>query len=160
MDANTSTVQEGQPAPSFRLPTGDGGEIGLEDLRGKRVVLYFYPKDDTRGCTKEACAFRDLRAEFAAKDAEILGVSLDDAASHQAFSGKFNLNFPLLCDEQAEVSKRYGVYILKERDGQQYWGIDRTTFLIDRQGVLRKIYPKVNVDGHADELLAALDTID
>ena len=158
MDA--SVPQEGQPAPSFRLPTGDGRELSLEDLRGKRVVLYFYPKDDTPGCTREACSFRDLRTEFAAKDAEILGVSLDNAESHQAFSQKFSLNLPLLCDEQAEVSKRYGTYILKERDGQQYWGIDRTTFLIDRQGVLRKIYPKVNVDGHADELLAALDTID
>ena len=160
MDASASEVREGEPAPSFRLPSGDGGEIGLEDLRGKRVVLYFYPKDDTPGCTREACAFRDLRAEFAARDAEILGVSLDDAASHQAFSQKFNLPFPLLSDEQAEVSKRYGVYVLKQRDGREFWGIDRATFLIDRQGILRKVYPKVTVDGHADELLAALDTID
>jgi peroxiredoxin Q/BCP len=160
MDASASAIREGEPAPSFRLPSGDGREIGLADLRGKRVVLYFYPKDDTPGCTREACAFRDLRAEFAAKDAEIIGVSLDDATSHQAFSQKYGLSFPLLSDEQAEVSKRYGVYVLKQRDGREFWGIDRTTFIIDRQGIVRKVFPKVTVDGHAEELLAALDALD
>ena len=155
MDA--TTPQEGQPAPSFRLPTGDGRELSLDDLRGKRVVLYFYPKDDTPGCTREACAFRDLRSEFAAKDAEIIGVSLDDAASHQAFSEKFRLPFTLLCDEQAEVSKKYGVYVLRERDGRQWMGIERTTFLINRDGTIHKVYPKVTVDGHVEELLEAVD---
>ena len=155
-----AVIEEGQPAPTFRLPSGEGKEVALEDLRGKRVVLYFYPKDDTPGCTREACAFRDLRSEFAAKDAEIIGVSPDSPDSHRAFSQKFSLPFTLLADEGAEVAQKYGVWILRERDGRQFMGIDRTTFLIDRQGILRKIYPKVNVEGHAEELLAALDTLD
>jgi peroxiredoxin Q/BCP len=158
--AETQTlIQEGQPAPSFRLPSYDGSELSLDDLSGKRVVLYFYPKADTPGCTTEACAFRDLRSEFAAKDAEIIGVSLDSPDAQLRFSQKYSLPFPLLADEQAEVSKRYGVYVRKERDGREFWGIDRTTFLIDRQGVVRKVFPKVTVDGHADALLAALDEI-
>ena len=160
MSQSAGQVQEGRPAPDFSLPSGDGRTLSLADLRGKRVVLYFYPKDDTRGCTREACAFRDLRAEFAQKDAEIVGVSLDGPESHRQFSEKYALPFPLLADEQAEVSKKYGVYVLKNRDGRDFWGIDRTTFLIDRQGTVRKIFPQVTVDGHADELLAALDEVD
>ena len=159
MAEQQTVVQEGQPAPPFRLPTGDGAEVSLESLRGKRVVLYFYPKDDTPGCTREACAFRDLRADFAAKDAEILGVSLDSPESHRDFAAKYGLPFPLLSDEQAEVSKRYGVYVRKERDGKEFWGIDRTTFVIDREGVVRKTFPKVSVEGHADEILRTLDQI-
>ena len=155
-----AAIEEGQPAPTFRLPTGEGGEVALEDLRGKRVVLYFYPKDDTPGCTREACAFRDLRSEFAAKDAEIIGVSPDSADSHRAFSQKFSLPFTLLADEQAEVAKQYGVWILRERDGRQFMGIDRTTFLIDRDGIVRRVFPKVTVDGHANEILEALDKLE
>ena len=159
--AETQTmVQEGQAAPTFRLPTHEGTELSLEDLRGRKVVLYFFPKADTPGCTAEACAFRDLRAEFATKGAEIIGVSLDGPDAQRSFRDKYSLPFPLLADEQADVSKRYGVYVRKERDGREFWGIDRTTFLIDRQGVVRKVFPKVSVEGHADALLAALDQVD
>src|SRR5215212_3970680 len=146
-------IREGQPAPAFSLPTGDGRELRLADLRGKKVVLYFYPKDDTPGCTREACAFRDLRSEFAAKGAEIIGVSPDSTDSHRAFSQKFSLPFTLLADEGAEVAQKYGVWILRERDGRQFMGIDSTTFLIDGDGVVRKVFPKVTVDGHANEIL-------
>lgn len=155
-----AVIEEGQPAPTFRLPSGEGGEVALEDLRGKRVVLYFYPKDDTPGCTREACAFRDLRSEFAAKGAEIIGISPDSTDSHRAFSQKFSLPFTLLADENAEVAQKYGVWILRERDGRQFMGIDRTTFLIDGDGVVRRVFPKVTVDGHAEELLQALDSME
>ena len=155
-----AVIEEGQPAPMFRLPTGEGGEVALEDLRGKKVVLYFYPKDDTPGCTREACAFRDLRSEFAAKGAEIIGVSPDSPDSHRAFSQKFSLPFTLLADEGADVAQKYGVWILRERDGRQFMGIDRTTFLIDGEGVVRKVFPKVTVDGHANEILEALDKLE
>lgn len=157
---DSGTILAGQPAPEFSLQSGDDQPVSLADFKGKRVVLYFYAKDDTPGCTKEACAFRDLRADFAEKGAEILGVSLDDPASHRRFSEKFSLPFTLLSDEQGEVSKRYGVYVRKNRDGREFWGIDRTTFLIDRQGIVQNVFPQVSVDGHAEELLAALETMD
>lgn len=152
-------VLVGEPAPTFALKAEDGGEVKLADLRGKRVVLYFYPKADTPGCTVEACAFRDLRTEFAAKNAEIVGVSLDNPEDQRKFAEKYSLPFRLLADEQAEVSKRYGVYVRKERDGREFWGIDRTTFLIDRDGVVRKIYPKVTVEGHAGQILEDLEEV-
>jgi peroxiredoxin Q/BCP len=150
----------GEQAPTFTLKTEQGSDLSLADLRGKRVVLYFYPKADTPGCTAEACAFRDLRGEFAAKNAEIVGVSLDNPEDQRKFAEKYSLPFRLLADEQADVSKRYGVYVRKERDGREFWGIDRTTFLIDRDGVVRKIYPKVTVEGHADQILADLEQVE
>src|SRR5262245_2159542 len=147
----------GQPAPAFRLPASTGGELGPEDFRGRQaLVLYFYPRDDTSGCTAEACAFRDRQADFAAGDAAVVGVSPDPLRSHARFVGKHGLNFPLLADEGSSVSRLYGVWKEKSMYGRTYMGVERTTFLIDREGVLRKIYPKVSVTGHADAILADL----
>ena len=145
----------GQPAPSFSLSAAGGRAISLDDFRGTQdVVLYFYPKDDTPGCTKEACAFRDLGAEFEAAGAVILGVSPDDVSSHDAFAAKYSLGFPLLADTDAAVATAYGVYGPKTSNGQEYVGITRSTFVIDRDGVIRKVYPNVKVDQHVDEVLA------
>ncbi|NPV45344.1 MAG: thioredoxin-dependent thiol peroxidase [Armatimonadetes bacterium] len=147
-------VSEGSKAPDFRLPASTGGEIGLADYRGKQiVVLYFYPRDMTPGCTQEACSFRDLQEEFAELGAVILGVSTDDLASHSKFQAKHDLNFPLLSDVDAKVAQAYGVWQEKSMYGKKSMGIVRTTFVIDRDGVVRKIYPKVKVDQHADAVL-------
>jgi peroxiredoxin Q/BCP len=147
----------GQPAPDFRLPASTGGDLGPADYRGKQaLVLYFYPKDDTTGCTAEACAFRDLQAEFAARGAATVGVSPDPIKSHGKFVGKYGLNFPLVADAGAAVCQLYGVWKEKSMYGRKYMGVERTTFLIDREGILRKIYPKVSVPGHADAVLAEL----
>jgi thioredoxin-dependent peroxiredoxin len=147
----------GQPAPAFRLPASTGGELGLDDFKGKQaLVLYFYPKDDTSGCTAEACAFRDLQSEFAARGAAVVGVSPDPLKSHAKFVGKYGLNFPLLADEGSRVGTRYGVWKEKSMYGRKYMGVERTTLLIDRDGVVRKIYRKVSVTGHADAVLADL----
>jgi len=144
----------GEPAPDFRLPSGSGEELSLAELRGRAVVLYFYPKDDTSGCTAEACAFRDLRAEFEARGAAVVGVSPDGVASHRKFAQKHGLTFPLMADAGAELCRRYGVWKEKSMYGRKYMGVERTTFLIDRDGLIRKIYPKVSVTGHADAVLA------
>jgi peroxiredoxin Q/BCP len=150
-------LEVGQPPPPFRLPSSEGGELGPGDFRGKQaLVLYFYPKDDTSGCTAEACAFRDLAGEFAANGAAIVGVSPDALKSHGKFVEKYGLNFPLLADEGARVASQYGVWKEKSMYGRKYMGVERTTFLIDREGVLRKVYPKVSVTGHADAVLADL----
>lgn len=147
----------GQPAPPFRLPASTGGELGPEDFAGTQaLILYFYPKDDTSGCTAEACAFRDLRSEFAARGGAIVGVSPDPLKAHARFVGKHGLNFPLLADDGARVCQQYGVWKEKSMYGRRYMGVERTTFLIDRAGVVRKIYPKVSVSGHADAVLADL----
>ena len=146
----------GDPAPAFSLETGDGKTVTLSELRGKKVVLYFYPKDDTPGCTREACSFRDERARFAKANAVILGVSRDSAASHQRFAQKYRLTFPLLSDPDASVCKAYGVFKQKSLYGRTYWGIERTTVLIDEQGRVAAIFPKVKVDGHSDEVFQAL----
>ncbi|MCC7107065.1 MAG: thioredoxin-dependent thiol peroxidase [Chloroflexi bacterium] len=147
----------GSQAPMFRLPSSGGGEVSLDDFRGKQaVVLYFYPRDDTPGCTREACAFRDLKGEFERKGAAILGVSTDNVASHDRFSGKFGLNFPLLADIDASVSRAYGVYGPKQMMGKRFQGIHRTTFVIDKDGRVKAVFPDVKVDGHADEVMAAL----
>ena len=143
-------------APDFKLPDQKGNNHSLKDYRGKWVVVYFYPKDDTPGCTKEACSFRDHVGAFNDQDAVILGVSLDKADSHKKFISKFQLNFPLLCDEEAKVSKLFGVYKKKNLYARLFWGIERTTFVIDEQGKLKKVFRKVKVDGHTEEVLAAL----
>jgi peroxiredoxin Q/BCP len=155
-----SELKEGMEAPDFELPSSAGGTVKLSSFRGKsHVVLYFYPKDMTPGCTKEACSFRDFRGELEAAGAVILGVSNDDLTSHGKFIEAHGLNFPLLSDVDATVSGLYGVYVEKERDGKTRLGIERTTFIIDREGVLRKIFRKVKVDEHADEVLAFVKSL-
>jgi len=146
----------GDKAPDFNVMSDSGQRIRLRDFRGKKVVLYFYPKDDTPGCTKEACAFRDHQKDFSKVKAVILGVSLDPLKSHQAFKTKYALPFPLLSDENAAVSKAYGVYKKKNMYGRVYWGIVRSTFVIGPKGRIQAIFPRVKVDGHTRELLDAL----
>lgn len=144
----------GDKAPEFALPNEAGKTVSLKSLRGKPVVLYFYPKDDTPGCTAEACHFRDSAA--LQKRAVVLGVSLDGPDSHRKFIAKHQLPFSLLCDEDTAVSKSYDAYKEKNMYGKKYWGIERSTFVIDPDGRLKAIFRKVKVDGHVDEVLAAL----
>jgi peroxiredoxin Q/BCP len=152
-------VRVGELAPDFSLPSTSGGTQSLSDFRGKQaVVLYFYPKDDTPGCTKEACYFRDLSGEFEQKGAVILGVSTDSLQSHEQFRAKYGLPFTLLADEGARVAQQYGVWKEKSMYGKTFMGIERTTIVIDKDGRVRKVFPKVSVEGHADEVLAALDS--
>ncbi len=147
-------ISEGQKAPDFTLQATGGKTVSLADYRGsKNVVLYFYPKDDTPGCTKEACFFRDVMSEFEAAGAVILGVSIDSIASHEKFASKYNLLFPLLSDEDKSVSTAYGVFKEKSMYGKTFLGVERTTFAIDKEGVVRKVWPKVKVEGHIDEVL-------
>lgn len=153
------TLQVGDPAPDFSLADADGNTVSLADLSGKRVVLYFYPRDNTPGCTKEACAFRDNYAAYQEKDVVVLGVSADDAKSHQKFINKHDLPFPLLVDEDAKVATAYGSYGLKKFMGKEYMGISRSTFVIGPDGKLEKIYRKVKAEKHPAELLAELDEL-
>ena len=156
---STTTLALGARAPAFSLQTVGGNTIRLSNFLGRRVVLYFYPKDDTPGCTKEACSFQAHHAQLAARQAIVLGISCDDVASHQRFADKFNLTFPLLLsDPDAMVSKAYGAYKQKSMYGRTYWGIERTTFIIDEHGRIAAIFPKVKVDGHTQEVLDALKT--
>ena len=149
-------LQVGDPAPDFEMPTDDGSSIWLSALRGKKVVLYFYPKDDTPGCTVEACSFRDNLPDFKGVNAEIIGVSRDDGASHQRFRNKFGLNFTLASDTTGKVTEDYGVWTEKSMYGKTFMGIQRATFLIDEKGKIMHIFPKVSVEGHTAEVLAAL----
>lgn len=149
-------LQEGQPAPAFALKDGAGHTVSLSDLRGRPVVLYFYPKDDTSGCTKQACDFRDGHAQIRDRGAVLLGVSPDNEKSHAKFAAKFDLPFTLLCDPEGRIADAYGVWKEKSMYGRTYMGVERTTFLIDAEGVIRKIFPKVKVDGHFDAVFAAL----
>lgn len=147
----------GQPAPDFRLQSTDDTEVSLSDFKGKRaVVLYFYPKDDTPGCTAEACSFRDLRSLFNENGAEILGVSPDSVKSHKKFREKFHLTFPLLADTDHAVADQYGVWQQKKFMGRQYMGIARTTFVVGPDGTIKAVFPNVKVEGHADKVLASL----
>ena len=146
----------GMEAPAFNLPSTLGRKVTLAEFRGRRVVLYFYPKDDTPGCTMEACAFRDNLARITAKDAVILGISMDDELSHQRFVQKYNLTFPLLSDVDAAVCRQYGTYKEKNLYGRTFWGVERTTFVIDREGKVENVFRRVKVEGHADEVLATL----
>ena len=147
---------EGTPAPDFELPSQVGdAPIRLADFKGKQaVVLYFYPKDDTPGCTTESCTFRDMAEEFEEVGATILCISLDDVDSHRKFADKYRLPFPLLADTDARISTAYGVYKEKDRDGRKSMGIERTTFVIDKNGNIAKVFPRVKVDEHGDEVLA------
>ncbi len=154
-----STVQlkAGQKAPAFSLPNQDGNVVSLSQFKGKKVVLYFYPKDDTPGCTKESCAFRDGMDEIRESGAVVLGVSGDSVDSHKKFAKKFNLNFPLLSDERKTVLQAYGVWKEKSLYGRKFMGIERTTFIIDEQGKIDDIFQKVKVDRHLEEVLGELD---
>jgi len=149
-------LQVGDKPPDFSLPDQDGKTVSLKSLKGKQVVLYFYPKDDTPGCTKEACGFRDSWSAIEKANTVVLGVSMDDAESHQKFIKKYSLPFTLLCDEDGTVSKAYGVYKKKNMYGKIYWGIERSTFIIDETGKLKAVFRKVKVDGHIAEVQAAL----
>lgn len=146
----------GEPAPEFTSKTDAGATVALRDLRGKKVVLYFYPQDDTPGCTREACDFRDNTAAVHAKDAVVLGVSPDSVASHAAFKQKFGLPFLLLSDEDKAIVTAYGVWKPRTRDGQTVMRTERTTFVIDERGIITHVFRQVTVDGHVAEVLAAL----
>src|SRR5436190_5148362 len=148
-------LKEGDKAPDFNAKDQDGNEVKLKDLKGQKVVLYFYPKDDTPGCTKEACSFRDADDVYQKKGIKVLGVSTDDEKSHQKFISKFNLPFTLLADTDKKIVNDYGVYGEKSMYGKKYMGVLRKTFLIDEAGKIKKIFDKVNVSEHADEVLAA-----
>jgi thioredoxin-dependent peroxiredoxin len=152
----TSMLKPGGKAPLFTLPTGDGKTVSLKDLRGKKVVLYFYPKDNTSGCTKEACSFQENLSAIKKKGAVVLGVSADSTAAHKKFAAKYDLSFPLLSDENKEVLKDYGVWKEKSMYGRKYMGIERTTVIIDEEGKISRVFSKVKVDGHTEEVLAAL----
>lgn len=145
----------GRKAPDFRLPSDGGGETRLSDLRGRHLVLYFYPKDDTTGCTREACDFRDAAAAFARAGAAIVGVSRDSVARHDRFKARHGLPFTLLSDEDARVCDAWGAWVEKSMYGRRYMGIDRSTFLIDATGTLRREWRGVRVPGHVDEVLEA-----
>ena len=151
-------VEEGKPAPDFELPTDTGETVKLSDLRGKQVVLYFYPKDDTPGCTTQACGIRDAWSEFEQTGAVVLGVSPDGVDSHGKFKQKYSLPFTLLADEEHQVADAYGVWGEKSYMGRTYFGVDRSTFVIDTDGTVKKIFPKVKPATHADDVLAVLSS--
>ena len=146
----------GDLAPDFSLPSSNGQSVRLSDYRGKNVVLYFYPKDDTPGCTKEACTFRDNLPKFGAMDAVVLGVSKDSPDSHSDFIKKYGLNFTLLSDEDLKVNNLYHTWVEKENYGRKYWGTERSTFVIGKDGKITTVFRKVKVDGHEQEVLAVL----
>lgn len=148
-------LSEGALAPDFDLPASGGGRIALSALKGHKVILYFYPKDDTSGCTLEAQGFNALLPDFEAAEARIIGMSPDPVKSHDKFCGKYGLAFPLASDEEKAVLGAYGVWVEKSMYGRKYMGVERTTVLIDREGRIARIWPKVKVPGHAEEVLAA-----
>jgi thioredoxin-dependent peroxiredoxin len=152
----TEWLETGKKAPDFTLESDRGEKIKLSTLRGSLVVLYFYPKDDTPGCTKEACSFRDRKKELAGFGVVVLGVSPDDVASHHRFRDKFSLNFPLLADPELKVSEKYGAWGEKTLYGKTSLGIRRSTYLIDAQGVIRKVWTNVKAEGHDEQVIAAV----
>jgi peroxiredoxin Q/BCP len=149
-------IQEGRKAPDFRLEAADGSVVKLAELRGSPVVVYFYPKDDTPGCTREACAFQENLAKIRRTGAVVLGVSPDSVASHQRFRDKYELGFPLLSDPDKKVATKYGAFGEKLMYGKKVQGMIRSTFVIDAEGTVRKVFPRVRVDGHAEKVLEAL----
>ena len=148
-------LKEGVKAPDFSAPTDGGGKLKLSSLKGRKIVLYFYPKDDTPGCTTEACGFRDNLKAFGKLDAEIIGISKDSKKSHDKFKEKYELPFTLVSDADGKICEAYGTWIEKSMFGLKYMGIDRATFLIDEKGIVRNIWRKVKVTGHVDEVLEA-----
>ena len=153
-------IEAGQKAPAFTLTADDGSKVRLADLAGSPVVLYFYPKDDTPGCTKEACAFRDLKQDLQKHGAKVFGVSADDVASHVKFRDKFKLNFPLLADVDHAVAEKYGAWREKNMYGKVSMGIQRSTYLIDAKGKVAKVWKRVQVDGHDQKVLEALQELE
>jgi thioredoxin-dependent peroxiredoxin len=153
------SVELGAKAPNFRLPTDSNGEITLSQLEGRKVVLYFYPKDDTSGCTAEACGFRDSFPDYGKTGAVVIGISKDSIASHDRFKKKHNLPFVLASDTAGEVCENYGAWVEKSMYGRKYMGIDRSTFLIDGNGIIRGIWRKVRVPGHVAEVLKAASAL-
>jgi thioredoxin-dependent peroxiredoxin len=149
-------IEAGKKAPQFTLPDSGGNKVSLKDFEGKKVILYFYPKDMTSGCTQEACDFRDSFPNFKKLKTEVLGISDDPAASHKKFSEKYNLPFTLLSDEKKEVIEKYGVWKEKSMYGKKYFGIERSTFIIDEHGKILNVFRKVKVNGHIEELIEAL----
>ena len=145
----------GDKAPDFTAATDGNGSVSLAKLRGKKVILYFYPKDDTSGCTKEACGFRDALPDFSKAQAIVIGVSRDSVASHDKFKKKYELPFTLAADADGQITEAYGVWVQKSMYGRKYMGIERSTFLIDEKGIIRGIWPKVKIPGHVEEVLAA-----
>ena len=152
------TVEIGKPAPKFEMPTDGGGKISLAALKGKRVVLYFYPKDDTPGCTTEACGFRDNLPDFAKLKAAVIGVSRDSVAAHDKFKAKYKLPFALASDADGKTSEAYGTWVEKSLYGRKYMGMERATFLIDEKGIVRGVWRKVKVAGHVEAVLERLKT--
>jgi peroxiredoxin Q/BCP len=152
-------LEAGKKAPDFTLPADDGTKVKLSSLRGQPVVLYFYPRDDTPGCTREACGFRDQKQKLAKLGAVVLGVSTDSVESHQKFRDKHRLNFPLLADTEHKVAEKYGAWRQKVRFGKKAMGIQRSTFLIDADGVVRKVWKSVKPDGHEAQVIAALEAL-
>ncbi len=158
-------IKEQQPAPDFSLPAVGSddvvknGQVHLQELEGRPVVLYFYPKDDTPGCTAEACSFRDANREMQKRGIVVLGVSADSVESHQKFADKYGLPYPLLADTDTTVSHLYGVWKEKNYAGKTYMGINRETFLIDKDGIVRKVWPKVKAAEHAQEVLEAIESL-
>jgi peroxiredoxin Q/BCP len=153
-------IEPGQKAPAFTLTADDGSKVRLADLAGSPVVLYFYPKDDTPGCTKEACAFRDRKKDLQKHGAKVYGVSADDVASHVKFRDKFKLNFPLLADVDHAVAEKYGAWREKNMYGKVSMGIQRSTYLIDAKGKVAKVWKRVQVDGHDQKVLEALQQLE
>jgi len=153
------SVEEGRKAPDFAAATDGGKKLKLSELRGKPVVLYFYPKDDTSGCTAEACGFRDSLPDFGKLKAQVIGVSKDSVEKHDKFKKKYGLNFPLVSDEDGKICEKYGTWIEKSLYGRKYMGIERATFLIDKAGTVAKVWHKVKVPGHVDEVLKALKAL-
>jgi peroxiredoxin Q/BCP len=150
------TVEIGKPAPKFDMPTDGGGRVSLASLKGKRVVLYFYPKDDTPGCTTEACGFRDALPNFGKVKATVIGVSRDSAAAHDKFKAKYKLPFTLASDADGKTSEAYDTWVEKSMYGRKYMGMERSTFLIDEKGVVRGLWRKIKIPGHVEEVLAAV----
>jgi len=148
-------LKEGSTAPAFKTKDANGEAVNLKDLRGQKVVLYFYPKDDTPGCTKEACSFRDSFSKFKKKGIAVLGVSPDSEAAHKKFATKYDLPFTLLADPNKEIAEAYGVWGEKKFMGRTYMGVHRTTFLIDEKGKIKKVFEKVKPEDHASEVLEA-----
>lgn len=153
------SIDVGAAVPDFTLPTDGGANLSLSSLKGRKVVLYFYPKDDTSGCTAEACAFQESLPDFGGADAVIIGVSKDSAAKHDKFKAKYNLSFPLISDEEGKLCEAFGVWVEKSMYGRKYFGIERSTFLIDQTGVVRNVWRKVKVTGHAKEVLKAVEAL-